>query len=246
MGKLNKKQISLIIVYAILFVVFNVVYFAAPFTKTAGTWVMYVFSLISIVVGLIITMYAFWNTDDSDDLMSREQGLQSKVYGFPIFRIGIIYVVLQLCISVVIFAIGHFINVPAWVGIIISVILLGVALIGVIATDNVRDMVQETERVTYEKTKKMKSFKLDFDGIVTYAKDPELKNKLEKLAEKVKYSDPVSSDELEEIEAELQSETDALRSLVKSGEVAEASEKADFVTNLLEDRNRRCKAGKGR
>ncbi|MCR5585964.1 MAG: hypothetical protein K6F77_00335 [Lachnospiraceae bacterium] len=237
MNSLNKKQISLIAVYAIVFVVFNVVYFAVPFEKGGCAWVMYVFSLISIIVGLCVSFYAF-NSGNSED------GLQSKVYGFPIFRVGIIYMVLQVCFSIILFVFGNFTHVATWIGVVISVILLGVAGIGVIATDNVRDIVESTEKAVKEKTIEMKRFKLNFEGIAPYATDVDLKRDLEKLAEKVKYSDPVSRDDLKDIEDELQVETNNLRLLVKEGNVEEARTKLTLVTNLLEDRNRRCKAGK--
>ncbi len=239
MNKLNKRQISLIAVYVIVLIVFNVIFFAAPFEKNGCSWVMYAFSNVSIIFGLCISFYAF-NSGNSED------GLQSKVYGFPIFRVGIIYMVMQVAISIILFAIGHFTRVPTWVGVIVSVLLLGIAAIGVIATDNVRDIVEQNEKVVKEKTIQMRRFKLDFDGIAPYANDPELKKELEKLAEKVKYSDPVSSDDLQEIEEELQAETNNLRNLVKGGNVEEARAKLTLVSNILEDRNRRCKEGKRR
>ena len=152
--------------------------------------------------------------------------------------------VLQVCFSIILFVVGNFTHVATWIGVVISVILLGVAGIGVIATDNVRDIVESTEKAVKEKTIEMKRFKLNFEGIAPYATDVDLKRDLEKLAEKVKYSDPVSRDDLKDIEDELQVETNNLRLLVKEGNVEEARTKLTLVSNLLEDRNRRCKAGK--
>ena len=68
----NKKKKSIILVYGILFVMFNVVYFIIPFKKNNVTWIEYVFCLIAIIASLVITLYAFNNGEN----------LKSKVYCF--------------------------------------------------------------------------------------------------------------------------------------------------------------------
>jgi hypothetical protein len=101
----------------------------------AGSWLMFIFSLIAIACGCGITLYAF-GKDDS---------LMSKFYGFPVFKIGIRYTALQLGLSLVIYIIGAFINMPYWVGLLLSLVLAGAAGIGVIAADNAHDVIRQID-----------------------------------------------------------------------------------------------------
>jgi hypothetical protein len=228
---MSKSKKSVIAVYAIVFVVFNVLYFAIPFNKTASTWVCYGASLLSIILGYGITEYAFKNTDT----------LQSKVYGFPVFRIGYIYFAVQTVFSIIMFGINAYKEVPAWVAVVFSVLILAGALIGVIATDNTRDVIEKQEQQDRAKTKAITYFKLDVDNLVDMCSDGELKKRIEKLADTLKYSDPVSADELRALENQISNEIASLGTLINTNPDY-AKEKVTHIENLLADRNRRCKA----
>lgn len=231
---MNKKQVSTIAIYAILLVIFNVIYFAVPFEKSAITWVTYVFTWIAFVLGCGITYYAFRGAET----------LQSKVYGFPIFRIGFIYTVAQIIVTVIMCVVGAVCNAPAWIAVVVSIVILAAALIGVIAADNTRDVIQEMEQKTVEQTKVVKTFRLDVASLVGKCKDSVAKKKMEDLADAFKYSDPVSNDELAEVEKKITYEVEELKRLVLGNDVEALIGKIDEVQMLLADRNRRCKEGK--
>ena len=72
-------------ILAILFVVFTVVVFAVPFVKNAVFWVSYLFVMLAIGVQGYAIHTAF----------SKEEPVTSKLYGFPVARIGFIYLVAQ-------------------------------------------------------------------------------------------------------------------------------------------------------
>ena len=129
----NKRKKSAVAIYIVAAVVYTLLVMVIPFPKPAGSWVMFVFSLISLALGAFVSLYAF----------SKEETLISKFYGYPVFRIGALYTIIQIALSVVIFIIGAFVNLPFWVGFLISALLLGLASIGVIVTDNSRDYIEE-------------------------------------------------------------------------------------------------------
>ena len=79
------------------------------------------------------------------------------------------------------------------------------------------------------------------ESVIDLCENKELRKKLVNLSEKFRYSDPVSCDELEEIEQKITEEIEVLKNLVTS-DVDEASKKITYIENLLADRNRRCKA----
>ncbi|MBQ9519715.1 MAG: hypothetical protein IJR59_07460, partial [Firmicutes bacterium] len=71
------------------------------------------------------------------------------------------------------------------------------------------------------------------------------KKLLEKFAEKVKYSDPVSSPALEDIEQRLTDAADEIKTLIDSGNYDDITAKINAADRLLDERNRLCKAEKG-
>ncbi|MDE7360525.1 MAG: hypothetical protein K2N38_01175 [Oscillospiraceae bacterium] len=226
---MNKKMTSLVAVYAIVLVTFCILYLVIPFPKTGVYWIEFIFSIIAVFAGCGIGWYSLKN-----------DGLKSKVYGFPILNIGIAYMAVQLIFAVVIAIVGFFAAVPLWVSIVFSVLILALSAIGFIGADNARDIIEEQESRDEIATKAMKTFRLDTQYIVDLCDDTELKKSLEKLAEQFKYSDPVSSDELADIEENLQSEVKNLAALVNSDREL-AAKKISEITVLLADRNRRCK-----
>lgn len=228
---MNKKSGSLIAVYAIVLVIWSVIFWGIPFSRNASTMISYIFSVIAVIYGLGIIFYSF----------SKGNDIKSKIYGFPIFRIGAAYTAAQIIFTLIIAITGFFTTVPAWIVWVVSTIFAGLATIGVIAADNAHDIIETQEREIAEKTTVIKYFRLSIDDIIMSSKDMQLKRSLEKLSEEIKYSDPVSSDELEKIENEIKVEINILADMVIAGDVG-AEEKIYEILALIRSRNNRCKA----
>ena len=232
--KLNKRQISGIAVLGIIAVVFILVTLVIPFDKPAASWTMFAFSLVSIVFGGFMCLLAF---KDKEKLMS-------KFYGFPVFRIGVLYIGIQLVLTVIIYIIGANVDVPFWVGFLISILLLGAAAIGCITTDNARDIVEEIDQKEYISTRQITLFQIDFSEIVGLCKDEDVKLPLKKLAEKFKYTDPVSSPATVEKEKEITEELEKLKEFIRNGSKSDAINEIDKISILLSTRSKLCEASK--
>ena len=232
--ELNKKAKSAIAVFAIIAFVYAFCFIIIPFPKNSASWISFVFTLISVIAGLGIFTYAFKNGDS----------LVSKIYGFPIFRIGYLYIAAQFIVGVLICLVAAFVAVPYWIALVLSVILLSLAAIGVIATDNTRDIIEEIEEETERVTKATKIFNLDIQAIVDLCTEESVKKELVKLAEAIKYSDPVSSEATEDAENTLLEEISILRELIEVNDTEKSLTQITKVTNLLNERNRICKAFK--
>lgn len=231
---MGKKSVSTAIVFGVVFVIINVLFWGIPFPKGASSIIAYVFSLISVILGFAITSYAF----------SKGEDIRSKVYGFPVFRIGYLYAAVQAIFTFIICIFNAFFDVPSWVSLVFSIVVLGLAGIGVIGANAARDIVTKQEEQFAEQTKKVTEFKLNIDSIASRCPEGELKKKINTLAEEFRYSDPVSSDALKDIEQKLSEEVAVLRALVTANP-EEAMKQADEVQYLLAERNQLCKATKG-
>lgn len=234
MKKMNKKQKSIVLIYAILLFIFNIMFFLIPFRKNVPVWLEYVFTWCAFGASLYATFKAFENGKD----------VRSKLYGYPIFRVGYLCVIAQVVVCVVICSVNAFINVPVWIAAILSILILAFGAIGFIVTDNARDVIEQIEEQTDRATEAVTYFRLNVTSVCGYCKDSELKKKLEKLNEKFQYSDPVSSSELVEIENKIGEAIRKLETFVREGNVQKTEEYIYELDSMLADRNRLCKATK--
>ena len=113
-------------VLAIFLVVFTVVVVAIPLSKNAAFWLSYLF----VVIAIAVQGYAIYLG------FSRKEPVSSKLYGFPVARVGFIYLIVQLLASVVFMILAPVM--PIWVIVVVSVIALGAACAGLITTDAMR------------------------------------------------------------------------------------------------------------
>ena len=231
---MNKKNKSIIAVYGILAFIYLIAFVIIPFPKTAASWISFVFTLVSFVLSLGVTLYVFGKDDE----------MTSKFYGFPIFKIAYMYPLIQFVVGLIICIVAAFVAIPYWIALILSLIILGASAIGVIATDNARDIVEQTEAESERVTKATKMFNLNIASVLDLCTEPSVKIELEKLAESFRFSDPVSSEATEEIENTIMEKLENLKLGISSSSADENVAKITELKNLLAERNRICKVSK--
>lgn len=232
--EISKRRKSTVIIYSIVAFVFILLTLTIPFSKPVASWVMFAFSIVSIIGGCGISIYAF----------SKSEELKSKFYGFPVFRIGFLYTTIQLGLSLLVYIVGAFVDLPYWVGLLLSVLLIGMAAIGVLIIDNARDYVEEIETNTITVAKTIKKFNVDIAEVLDICKNQEVHEPLKKLAEKFKYSDRVSSNAAKEKEEEIKVEIENLKLIINNENPEIVIKKIETISNLLSSRNRICEAEK--
>lgn len=229
---MNKQSKRIRVITAIVFIVFQVLVFTIPFEKTVVFWIGYLFGMIAIIGQIYVLKVAFDNTET----------LKSKFYGFPIVKIGAMYLVIQLIASFI-FMIGAVV-IPVQVAIVICTLLLAVAAIGTITTDGLREELirQDSELKTDVTT--MRNLQSQINALVTICKDEQMVKQIKVLAEEIKYSDPVSNDKLHSIEANLIEMVSSLQEAVLEQDNEGAEELLVKLHIELVERNRLCKLSK--
>lgn len=212
----------------VLLVLYMLLAFLIPFVKTAVFWISFVFTLVAFAVTGWSLYTAFLKKED----------VTSRFYGFPIARIGVIYGGGQLAASLLLMALGKW--TPAWLAVLVYAAMLGAAVIGLVSAD----AVVETTHTQDQKRKKdvtfLRSLQSKANQMAAQCSLPEMRQ----FCENVRYSDPVSSEALAEIERDLSAAVDDLQSAVVDGDtemIAQLVRKAD---GLLGERNRVCKLNK--
>jgi signal transduction histidine kinase len=225
--KLTKNTIASLIAVAVIITVFNVIAFAAPFTRGGTFWAGYIFLMIALLLTAGVGLYA----------LGRE-GLKSKFYGVSLVHVAWAYLVAQIILGFVFMAIAV---IPAWVAVIVGVVLLGGCVVGLIAVDLGKDEIERIDKKVREKVFYIKSLQADIEMIADKTDDAALKKTLKDLAETIKYSDPMSNDALAAIENNIEDKAAELRERVAAGNVDGATALCDELQQLFAERNRKAK-----
>lgn len=234
MANKTKMKNSVIMVYAIILAVYVLAFLIIPFNKVAASWISFAFTIFALISSLAICGFAF----------NKGEKLVSKIYGLPVFKIGVFYAVAQFVLGVVICVIAAFVAIPYWIVLLLSVILLAGSAIGLIVVDNVRVIVESMDEEVKQATRNLTVFKVNIVGILDVCTNAEVKPDLQKLNELFKYSDPVSSEATQPHEQAINTMLIELRNIVENGSTEDVKALITKITNALNDRNRVCKATK--
>lgn len=212
-------------ILGILFVLVSVIAFAVPSAKTTAFWISYVFNVIAFAAQIII-----WKS-----ALGRTESLKSKFLGFPVVHIGIVYLIVQII------ALAAFLLIPTlpiWSAVVVCAVVASVSAVCMIASDVGCSEIEKVSAKVREKAFYIKRLQTEVELLAGAETDTAAKSALTQLAEKIRYSDPMSDERVADIEdritakiAELKSSTD------KTGIINE-------LNSLLDERNRKIKISK--
>lgn len=209
-------------VLGIVFVLFNVIAFTIPTVKTGTFWVAYAFSVVAFA-----SQIGIWKV-----ALGKEDTLKSKFLDFPVVHIGIVYLIVQIIVFAVFMAVP---TLPVWSVIVVCALVPGISAICMISAEAGRGEIERVETKVKQKVFYIKSLQVDVELLANSEYDSTVKDALQKLAEKIRFSDPMSLSELEVIEKEIADKTNTLKT---------AADKLTVVTEidaLLAERNAKIK-----
>ena len=131
---------------------------------------------------------------------------------------------------------------PSWIAVIVCAAIFGFSAISVIKAKAAADIVDAKETATANKITFMKSITADAESLVSKANTQEIKTELKKVYEALRYSDPVSREELKGIENQMAVKFNDLVNCVKTGDYTVIKSLCDEFITLVNDRNNKCKA----
>ena len=209
-------------ILGILFILVSVIAFAVPTAKTAAFWISYAFTVVAFAAQIIIWKAA----------LGRSESLKSKFLGLPVLHIGIVYLVVQVVALIVFLSIP---TLPIWSAVVACAVIAGVSAVCMIASDVGRGEIDRVSAKVQEKTFYIRELQADVEMLEEQEQNPEIKISLTKLAEKIRYSDPMSNIALADLEDRIREKVTALRT---------ADHKLEIIAELdllLAERNRKAK-----
>ena len=219
---MKKNSTKGYVILGILFALVSIISFAVPTAKTATFWIAYVFTAAAFAAQIGI-----WKT-----ALGKEGTLKSKFLGFPVVHIGIVYAIIQ----VIAFAVFLFApTLPTWSAIVVCSIIAGISAVCMISSDAGCDEIERVEAKVQKKVFYIREQQADIELLADNETKADVKTALTQLAEKIRFSDPMSSEQLADLENKISA---------KVLELKTAPNKVEIITelnSLLDERNKKCK-----
>ena len=229
-----------LIAWAIMFVLFNIVVIALPkeytvagvtYTKLTGLpWATLILFELCFVGHLVCTAIAL-----------KQDKLSGTFLRFPMIRLsyGCIIVTLILgCLAMAVPAI------PAWIPLVISLAVMVIYIMAVLKVAAAAELVEGVNEKVKANTSFIRDLTVDANTLASRAKSEEAKAVCKKVFEAIRYSDPMSSEALTDVEGRIKAEFDALTDAVLSEKEDAVKSAADELLILIDERNKKCKAEK--
>ena len=208
----------------IILIVVNLVAFLIPTTLTINFWISYIFTIIAIGVSTYIRL----------KFTEKQLNMTSRFYKIPTLYVAWIFAAVQI-ISFIIFKFGE--EIPTWLVILVSVLILVVSLLGFITLDSTVEYIENIDKEIKSKVQFLKILQADVEMLIERTENIECKEKLQELADKIRYSDPMSSEQLVDIEKAISDSIGTLKNM-NDGMIID---RIPSVLLLLEERNKKCK-----
>ncbi len=232
--KISKNFKIYAIVWVILVALFNAIVFITPseyegeskFTDTF--WIGYALVMIGFAGQLICSYIGL-----------KDDNLTKVFYNIPLLRVSVIGLVVSAVAGSIFMAIP---TVESWISAIICLIILAFVALATIKAKATGDIVESIDKKIKEQTFFIKNLTVDAQNLIARANSPEAKATVNKVYDAIRYSDPMSNDNLSEIEGRIGYEFKTFEMAVKSGDTAVMESQAEELLILIDNRNNKCKA----
>ena len=232
-----KRFKSYAIVWILLVILFNLCCFMTPdmingvSKYSGGFWPCYGFVMLAFVLhlGFVYSLFSDKNKE------KRRLNTQLTVISF--YELVVMVVAGLVCILVP--------SIPSWIGAIICYAVLALSVIFLLTSKTVKENTDEANEVLNAKTSFMRELTDNARILLSLARTEDDKALINKVYEAIRYSDPVSSPELQAEEAQIFEDLKALKeALTNNAEAADLKQIADELLLAVEQRNLKCKAEK--
>lgn len=229
---MKKNLMRFVAALVLLLALWNVFSFMVPFERTTLFWIGYALMTFALVAQLPILVVSFRHGGN----------LCSLLYGVPVVRIGGIYLAVQAVMSLLFMVLGKLF--PFWIAIIVEVLLIVAAGLGLLTTTAMQDEIHRQDHALQANVSCMRTLQSKAQALAEQTGDMQVLPQLRKLADNLRYSDPVSSIATQEKETELTICLEDIEKALIDGDATSISDLCKKAESLLAERNGLCKLNK--
>lgn len=202
---------------AVLAVLVSVLAFAIPTERTASFWIAYLFTLVAIAGQIYV-----WHLGNR----------KSKFLGLSTLYVGSACLIAQLIVFAVFKAVP---TLPTWSAAVVCCFILGIAAIIMLSVQSAQTEIERVENKVQTKVSYIRNIQMEVELLADAETNLEIKKELQGLAEKIRFSDPMSSEQLRTLENDIEKEIENL------GNSADKIQTINQIERLLAKRNAMCK-----
>lgn len=227
-----KNKFTYYIIYWIIsLVLFNLIAFLSVLwlkyeSYTDSFWVGYAFITFTFFGQLGVSYYAFKPNN------SKKLFLNLSLFTISHYGLG-----LSLLVGAFSMALS---GLSYYGGIIICAVILAANIIAIVKGKATADFVLETDDKVKRQISFIKELTNDATKLVTRAQSESEKVFANKVFDAIKYSDPMSKEGLNEIEAEIKKNFQKFSELLFTNDEKAISNSCQELLNILNDRNKKC------
>lgn len=220
-----------VVIWMIAVIIFNILCFVTPneipgyYKINATFWGVYILIMIAFAGQLYCANIAF-----------KAENAKKLFYNMPLVTVSYAGLAVMLIVGGLCMALP---DLPAWLGAILCLLVLGFTALSVTKAATAADIVQDTDTKIKSDTLFIKSLTADAESLISKAKTEEASKACKKVYEAIRYSDPMSNPALAGLESQIAIKFSEFSKAVENGD--DAGKSADGLIILIEDRNRKCK-----
>lgn len=230
---------SYVIAWAVMFALFQIICFATPATvsgvealegmnKYGGAfWAGYA-GITAAFIGQLLCAKKAFSAENSEKLF----------LDLPLIRISYIGTVVMLVVGAAAMLIP---DLPNWLGAIVCLAVLAFTAVAVTKAAAAAEIIAAKDEEIKVRTSFVRSLTSEAQGLTGLAKSEEAKAACKKVYEALRYSDPMSSADLENAENRIMMKFGEFSAAVKNAS-DNTEGVAEELVQLIADRNRQCKA----
>ena len=235
--KIQKKiASSALIIYAIIAALINLVIFAVfrPGQLETGDmklvfWFSYGFIMLAFVWQIITIATGRFDS-----------GIATVFFGISLISVSWFYLIVTAVLSLAFMALVSFVvAVPFMLMLALECIVLGLYAIAFIASLAHRDVVLEMDKTIKKNVFSIRSLVTDVECLAEAVEDSQLKSKLLRLAEDIRYSDPMTNDTVAELDTQMKDAVAELEVYVREQDLSNAEAKLRQAQLIISKRNKR-------
>ena len=229
---MKRARNTFLIIWAICFALYNVIVFVVP-NENYGTesfWIGYALITVALVGNLACSFIALNSKTDA------------KLFNnIPLITTSIVETVVSSIAGAIFIAVP---GIKSWAVVVVSAIILAISAVVSVIAKSTADTVSDIDDKIKKQTSFIKGITLDAELLMSSAGNDEIKAEIKKVYEAFRFSDPMSSDALNDVEDRIQNQFNLLQEVVITENTEKVSQVSKDLLNLIDYRNKKCKISK--
>ena len=199
---MKKSRNTFIAIWAICFALFNVIVFVVPNENREADnfWIGYAIITFALLGNLVSSVIALNSKSDAKVL-----------YNIPLITTSIVEIVISSIAGAIFMTVP---GIKSWAVVVVSAVIFAVSAIVSLIAKSAADTVGDIDDKIKKQTSFIRSITLDAEMLMTSATTPEIKVEIKKVYEAFRFSDPMSSDALNDVEDRIQNQFNLLQEVV--------------------------------